>query len=50
MNKSTYGLFGNDYKLSKLYLTVIKIIIQSLKSVGQFYHTTKNVYPDFNQI
>ena len=35
----TYGHSGNDYKvaaLSKLYLTVIGIIIQNLKSIGQF--------------
>ena len=33
------GLSGNDYgvaTLSKLYLTVIGIIMQSMKSIGQF--------------
>ena len=37
--KWTYGLSGNDYSvaaLSKSYLTVIGIIMQSLKSIGQF--------------
>ena len=37
--KWTYGLFGNDYRvamLSKSYLTGKGIIMQSLKSIGQF--------------
>ena len=34
-----YGLSGNGYRvptLSKLYLTVIGMIMQSMKSIGQF--------------
>ena len=37
--KWTYGHSGNDNRvatISKSYLTVIRIIIKSLKSVGQF--------------
>ena len=37
--KWTFGLFGQNYRvatLSKMYLTVLGIIIQSLKSIGQF--------------
>ena len=37
-----YGLSGIYYRvasLSKSYLTVTEIIIQSLKSIGQFLHT-----------
>ena len=36
---AAYGLSGNDYRVSKLsksYITIIGIIIQSLKSIGQF--------------
>ena len=36
--KLTYGLSGDDYRvaaLSKSYLTVIEIFMQSLKSIGQ---------------
>ena len=36
------GLSCNDYRvatLSKLYLTGIEIILQSLKSIGQFIRT-----------
>ena len=39
--KWTYGHYGNDYRvamLSESYLTVIGIIMQSLKSIGQFQH------------
>ena len=39
--KLTYGLFGHNYRvaaLSTLYLTVLGIIIPSLKSIGQFLH------------
>ena len=37
--KWTYGHFGDDYRvamLSKSYLTTTGIIMQSLKSIGQF--------------
>ncbi len=36
--KWTYGIFGHNYRvgaLSTLYLTVLEIIIKSLKSIGQ---------------
>ena len=37
--KWTYGQYGNDYRVATLYefyLTIIGIIMQSLKSIGQF--------------
>ena len=37
--KFTYGLFGHNYRVasaSALYLTVLGIIIPSLKLIGQF--------------
>ncbi len=39
--KYTYGLFGHNYRvaaLSTLYLTVLGIIIPSLKQIGQILH------------
>ncbi len=34
--KCTYGLFGHNYRVAALYLTVLGMIIPSLKSIGQF--------------
>ena len=37
--KWTYGIYGKDYRVAALslsYLTVIEIIMQSLKAIGQF--------------
>ncbi len=39
INKVEFGLFGHNYRvaaLSTLYLTVLGIILPSLKSIGQF--------------
>ena len=45
MFKWTYRFFGHNYwvaALSTLYLTVLGIIIPSLKSIGQFWHAYIN--------
>ena len=46
MFKITIRIFDNNYivdKLSKLYLNVEGIIIQCLKSIGQFYMPNKTI-------